>query len=108
MSCGCSKRQDSALAGTTLRQSLTFPNSKGLYELATYPGCDEPYHGTFPTAYIYVVGFGTEGEKLYTRGDRNAATRAARTGHDTGRRTTIDTVQATELCHHAVVALLGS
>lgn len=115
--CGCGKRQDSALAGTTLRQSATIPNSKGLYDLATHPGCEEPYHGAFPTAQIYVVGFGTEAERLYVRGQRNLATRAARTGKDPvtnesltpeGGRLTLDSVLASNLCHEAALALLGS
>jgi hypothetical protein len=117
MGCGCGKRQDSALAGTTLRQSATVPNSKGLYDLASHPDCDVPYHGAFPAAQIYVVGFGTEAERLYVRGQRNEATRAARTGKDpatgepltaTGGRLTLDPVLASNLCHDAVVELLGS
>ncbi|MCD6056471.1 MAG: hypothetical protein K0Q89_1 [Thermomicrobiales bacterium] len=109
MGCNCGQRQDSALAGTTLRQSFATSNSAGLYDLARSPGCKEPYHGSFPTAVIYVVALGTEDEQLFTRGQRNDATRRARTGRASdGSRLTLDSIAASNLCHDAVVELLGS
>lgn len=111
MSCGCNKRQDSALAGTTLRQSYATQGTSGLYELATAPGCETPYHGTFAKSNVtvYVVGLGTADEQFFTRAQRNDATRLARTGRSsTGQRLTLDQVHPSNLCHDTMLEFLGS
>ena len=50
--CNCGKKQDKTLAGTTLRQSASMKSSSGIYDTASAPGCTEPYHGAFRSAYI--------------------------------------------------------
>lgn len=106
MSCGCGKRQDQALAGTTLRTSLATENpSTGLYDISSVPGCTEPYHGAFAksTAYVYVVDINGPSETFFKRGQRNDATRMARIN-----KLQLAQVHPSNLCHETMVALFGA
>ena len=70
--------------------------------LATAPDCTETYHGAFPSATVYIVGRGTGDETLYIKGQGDDARR-----HGRRQDLTVDHVRATDLCHEAVVELIG-
>lgn len=44
----------------------------GVYQLATYPDCSDPYIGTERKEWVYVVGYRTEHERLFKRSDKGA------------------------------------
>jgi hypothetical protein len=112
MSCGCGKRQDEALAGTTLRMSTATENpSSGLYDISSAPDCTEPYHGAFAKSntIVYVVDINGPNETFFKKGQRNEATRMARIQRgEGGRRLLLATVQPANLCHDTMVALFGA
>lgn len=106
MGCGCNKRQDQALAGTTLRSSTNLEaNSAGVYDISSAPGCTEAYYGAFSKAnvHVYVVDINGPNETFFVRGDRNQATQLART-----ERLKLDVVHPSNLCHETMVALFGA
>ena len=48
--------------------ALDRPLINGMYQLATYPDCSAPYSGEdADTTLVYVLGFGTEHERLFKR-----------------------------------------
>jgi hypothetical protein len=80
-----------------------FPESKGVYVTASAPNCEEPYHGIYKTASVYVLDINGPNEQFFPRGERNTAVRKART-----ERLTLDRVAATSLCHSTMLELLGA
>lgn len=73
-----------------------------LVVLQADPYCDEPYSGRYQQATIFVVGYTTEHETLFTRKQRSDALALARS-----KNLTFDGVVARECCHHVMVSLLG-
>jgi len=65
--------------------------------------CEEPYSGRYQSATIFVVGYATPQESLFTRKQRTEALALAKQEN-----LTFDGVVARECCHHLMVALLGS
>lgn len=78
-------------------------NDRGMYPLIgdTY-GC-EAYHGPYTGTSLFLVGYGTEQEKLFFRTQKAAATSYARTNSLSWAH-----VSVTSLCHERVVGLLGA
>lgn len=103
MGCGCSQARDNTFAGRRLKAERELRlNADGLYDLAAAPeGCVDGYHGFFPTATVYVVGRGTEHERIFRKGDWDEAHRHA-TQHDLP----LIHVMAKNLCHDAVAPVL--
>ena len=103
MPCGCGKRPETASA-VGLRQAVASIDGGGeMYTLASQPGCERPYRGQFQGAKVYIVGYGTENETIYRRGDRTLAARQAR---QLG--TTLTPFLAVDLCEDAMVQVLGA
>lgn len=51
---------------------LSRPQVNGIYQLASYPGCVAPYTGEGAhETLVYVLGFGTELERLFKRTQRS-------------------------------------
>jgi hypothetical protein len=75
-------------------------DENNMFTLATAPECTEPYHGQFQGATVYVLGLGTENERLFRKGDWTEATKAARV-----QGLTLDHVLAINLCHDKVIEL---
>jgi hypothetical protein len=71
--------------------------------LQSAPECTTPYEGIFRQATVFVVGYDTPDEKLFTRGQRTAALKMAR-----DQKLTFDQVVARSLCHESMVSLLGA
>jgi hypothetical protein len=46
----------------------------GVYQLFHYPGCVTPYTGEHADQAIYVIGFGTELERIFRRSQKGAMT----------------------------------
>jgi hypothetical protein len=63
----------------------------------------EPYHGAFPGTSVFLVGHGTEHERVFIREQRNEAWTYA-----TENELTFQHINATELCHDRIVALFGA
>ena len=74
-----------------------------LVVLRADPYCEEPYSGAFKQATIFVVGYDTDQEALFVRGDRKQALALARAEN-----LSFDSVVARSCCHHVMLALLGS
>ena len=52
---------------------LDRPQVNGIYQLASYPGCTTPYvDDDAHTTIVYVVGFGTEHERLFRSANKSA------------------------------------
>lgn len=106
MSCGCGKRQDEALAGTTLRQSRAVENaSTGLYDVSSFPDCDVAYHGAFAKSNVtvYVVDINGPNEQFFLKSQRNDAAKIART-----QKLTLAHLHPANLCHDAMIGLFGA
>jgi hypothetical protein len=73
-----------------------------LVVLQADPYCEEPYSGRYQSATVFVVGYATEHEALFTRKQRTEALDYARS-----KKLTFDGVVARECCHHVMVELLG-
>jgi len=78
-------------------------NDVGLTPLVAEPDCTDAYNGVFRQATVFIVGYGTEHETVFTRGDRTAALAMARQ-----QKLTFDQVPARALCDSAMKTLLGS
>jgi hypothetical protein len=99
--CGCGGRAPGDPTGGT--NSSNPPEHSGdPIPLATFAECSETYHGAFRSATIYIVGRGTDSETLYIKGHGDDARR-----HGRREDLTVDHVRATDLCHEAVVSLIG-
>ena len=91
------------MLGTILRGSSPEQDENGLVALSSAAECTEPYHGQFTGASVFIVGRGTEHERLFVRGHKMDAMRWAKQ-HSV----TLDHVHVTNLCHEPVLALLGA
>jgi hypothetical protein len=69
----------------------------------TDPECTEAYSGIFRQATVFIVGYDTDAETLYVRGDRTKAL-----AHAKAAKLSFDQVPARSLCHAVAVELLGS
>lgn len=83
-----------------LRRTNPSPDESGTIMLSSMPECTEPYTGPFRKTTVFIVGYGTEHEQLFTRANRGPAIAAAR-----ATRSTLDQVVASELCTDAVESL---
>lgn len=102
---GCACRDKKALTPDSRALTRSFPGveQNGMTLLASAPDCSEPYDGVFRQATVFVVGYGTEREKLFKRGDRTAALSLAK-----AEKLTFDQLPARSLCHETMLELLGS
>ena len=75
----------------------------GVYQLGSYLGCTEPYSGTRQRDDVFVVGLGTEGERLYTIAERDTMLAYSKSA-----RLRLTRLTAHTLCHDAMVELFGS
>jgi hypothetical protein len=75
----------------------------GFITLGSHPDCTEKYHGNLIGATVYIVGRTSDDATLYTRGGRAEAMKDSLTTNRS-----IDQVSVVDLCHDAVVGLLGS
>lgn len=48
------------------------PMTNGTYDLANYPDCHDPYQGDRSEDWVYVVGIGTEHERMFRSAQKNA------------------------------------
>lgn len=82
-------------------------NAYGLLPLRGFEDCATPYTGNHKAASVYVVGYGTEHERLFRRTDRNAALEYQSTASPDGK---LNLFQApvTQLCADAALAVFGS
>ena len=71
--------------------------------LRSAPECSEPYNGIYRQATVFVIGYDTDHETLFTRGERTAALRMARE-----QKLSFDQVVARSLCHATMLELLGA
>lgn len=104
MACGkCGGRRDTSILGAHLPSGNYVRDENGLFPLAQAPDCTEKYHGQFQGASVFVVGMGTEKEKLFVRGQKVEAMKYAK-----AQETSLDHVHVTSLCHEPVLGLLGA
>lgn len=101
MPCNCKGRRGQDLPAT-IRSAGPRIGDAQLYNLATAPDCTERYHGAFPSTDLFVVALGTENETLFMRGRKVDAGTLARQND-----WTLDRIPVANLCHEAVVAVLG-
>lgn len=106
---GCGGRNSlGARGGAVVQSTRLVADEYGLLPLAQYPNASEPYHGQFTGASVFVVGRGTEKERLFRKVQADDATRYAMAEGSTGETLTIDHLHSTSLCHEAMVSLLGA
>lgn len=77
-------------------------NDRGMFPLVGDEYTCEPYHGAYSGTTMFLVGYGTEGERLFSRTLRAAAIKYARENDLSWAH-----VSVTSLCHDRVVSLLG-
>lgn len=97
MACGCggaAKRRE------MLRSSHYAPTRDGGYRLASYPDCTTLHLGAYQGNSIYVVGRGTEFERLFRRHDLASATEYA-----LETKQQIENLPTTSLCDEAVLSV---
>lgn len=79
------------------------PNERNMFPLEGEDAATiEPYHGNFRGSTVYVVGYGTEHEEVFTRGSRHEAFRIA-----VQKETTLSHLSATMFSHESMIAALG-
>lgn len=78
-------------------------NANGMTVLASSLGCTEPYSGTFQREDVFIVGLGTDVERIFTIDEGEAAV-----AYTKQTRTKLTRVTAHTLCHEAMVELFGS
>ncbi len=101
MGCGCgAKRGDRTVTTRVVRPPT---NSLGMFDLVSMPRCNTPYHGAFRSATIYVVGFQTDQERLFVRGDVAHAVEYAKQN-----KLSISHLPARQFCHDAMVEFFGA
>lgn len=81
---------------------VSYPRSDGTYFLATFSECEGGHHGAFEGRSIYVVGRGTDKERLFASESLAAA---ADYSNQLEPRMPIEKLSSTTLCSEAVVAL---
>ncbi|MBT8241665.1 MAG: hypothetical protein KJN63_10600 [Acidimicrobiia bacterium] len=83
-------------------QQLPSAGKNGVYELAAYPDCFRPYSGKRRAESLFVVGLGTDKERLFARRDNKAAIAYAK---ETKER--LIQLHVTQVCYEAVAVLFG-
>lgn len=83
-----------------LKRTYPRPDETGTIMLQSVPECTEAYDGAFRKSTVFIVGYGTEHERVFKRADRNAAIAAAREN-----KATLDQVIAGQLCAETVESL---
>lgn len=86
-----------------VKRSNPKKDENDLIALQSDPNCTQTYRGIYQGATIYIVGYGTDSETLYVRGDRELAIAHAR-----DEKTTLDQVTAGSLCDTVMRELLES
>lgn len=86
-----------------LTRAFPSPGEDDIVVLRSHLDCTQPYEGIFRQATVFIVGYDTEHETLYVRGDRTKALAHAKTS-----KLTFDQVSARSLCHQACIELLGN
>jgi hypothetical protein len=100
--CGGHNKLDRTL-NTKLYEDLTL-DSRSMLTLNGDDQLCEPYHGQFTGTYVYVVGYGTEHERMFLRSlSKQAEQYAATNGVKVGR-----LISVRSLCHDRVVAAIGA
>jgi hypothetical protein len=104
--CGsCGGKRAAGVTGTSTVQSSQLKSDEyGLIPLASQPDCTRHYYGQFTGAQVFVVARGTPHEKLFLKGRFKDAIAYMRSHSGA----TVDRVRVVDLCHDAVVALLGA
>lgn len=103
MGCACKDRKSLTPDSRALTRSFPGVNDDGMTTLQSEPECTEPYDGVFRQATVFIVGYKTEDERLFKRGDRTQALAYAKKN-----KLTFDQVPARSLCHETMLELLGS
>lgn len=102
--CGCKQIDATKLASAQgVRQGFVRPGTNGTYALHQAPGCTTPYDGDYRHDSVFVIGIGTDKERIFTRRQRTQALEYAR---DNDLR--IDPLSAHALCSDVMVAFFGS
>jgi hypothetical protein len=101
--CACKDKSRLTPDSRSLLRAYPGPGDDGVVMLQAAPDCTTPYDGVFRQATVFVVGYATEHERLFKRGDRTEALQLAKAN-----KLTFDQVTARSLCHEAVVELLGA
>lgn len=104
MPCGC-KQVDAVMLASAMgiRHGNARAGQNGVYELAQAPGCFSPYEGEYRFDSVFVIGLGTEQEKIFGRRKRNDALTYARDN-----KLRIDPLPAHNLCSEVMLAFFGS
>jgi hypothetical protein len=103
MPCACKDKDALAASARGIARSNPRPDQEGIYQLREAPDCNQAYSGAFRAATVFIVGYGTEHETVYRRGERKTAIDHARQA-----KLTIDQVPARALCHDTMLTLLGA
>lgn len=103
MPCACKDKDALATSARGIARSNPQPGTDGIYALREAPDCTEAYSGAFRAATVFIVGYGTEHETVYRRGERKTAIEHAR-----AKKLTIDQVPARSLCNQTMLTLLGA
>lgn len=103
MPCACRDKNALGISARGISRSNPRPGPNGLYELRADPECSQPYQGMFRGATVFVVGYGTENETVYKRGERTQAI-----NHAKEQNLTLDQMPASALCERLMVELLES
>lgn len=85
----------------TIRQTYA---TAGRFQLANYPNCTELYHGPNEGESVFMVARGTLSERLFTRKQLAEASAYS----NTLKGSIVEAAATAELCHDAVVDLLGA
>jgi hypothetical protein len=78
-------------------------NSAGMTVLAGWLDCTEPYSGTRQRDDIFVIGLGTEAERIFTTAQRDEALAYAKS-----ERLRLTRLTAHTVCHDAMIEVFGS
>lgn len=73
-----------------------------MFPLGSHPDCNDPYHGQYRGANVYVVDQLGEHEKIFRRSERREASRYA-IAHNVNLKPYV----ARNLCHAAMVEFFG-
>ena len=102
MACGCKKRPVGPAAKLSSVSPALYYDAENFLILAANPDDCEPYTGFARTASVFVVGYGTEHERVFHQGDSAAAQSWAQTYQ-----TTIRKASGANLCKSVMEAVLA-
>jgi hypothetical protein len=103
MPCACKDKSRLTPDSRNLSRAYPGPGDDGVVMLRAAPECSTPYDGVYRQATVFIVGYDTEHEQVFKRGDRTEALRLAKEN-----RLTFDQVVARSLCHEVALQLLGA